>query len=342
MRTYRIILYHFLYWLLYESLCLFFLYISHGERADFLNDDRLIDLGLLTLTAVLSFYGSYYFLFSRYLANKRLKTFIITGLFLSLFSAAISTAIVSVIFYSAVSFFPGTVITLTLLAGFFVCAVINAIAATALRGVLHWWEDIRVKEALEKKNLATELEALKSQLQPHFLFNTINNIDVLIGIEPAKASQYLQHLSRMLRFILYRGKLISIPLEEEIQFIRDYIALQQIRKINPGWISLQTENSNKELFIAPLLFLPFIENACKYADTSNGGETVHINIILQGTRLVFTCKNNFIAQEQTDKGSGGLGLILSRQRMELSYPNRHHLEITATADTFTIHCTIDL
>lgn len=342
MYRYRTVAYHLVYWLLYESLCVFFLYISRGEQQDFFNGDAKEDLLFLSITALLSFYGFYFFLFPRFLAKRELKIFIIAGLMISLTSSFIVTSIIALLFYSALSFLPGADVLSTLLAGFFICALINGIAATALRGVLHWWQDIRIKEALEKKNLLTELEALKSQLQPHFLFNTINNIDVLIGIEPAKASLYLQQLSSMLRFILYRGKLPTIPLEEEIQFIRDYVALQQIRKVYPGWVNLQTEGIHTGLSIAPLLLLPFIENACKYADTSINTEVVRISIVTKANTLIFICRNLFTETPHADKDSGGLGLTLNRQRLELSYPKRHHLEIIRTTNTFTVQCTIEL
>jgi two-component system LytT family sensor kinase len=342
MQRYRTVLYHLIYWLLYESLCVFFIYISSGEKPDFFNGDAKEDLLFLNIASLISFYGFYFFLFPRFLAKRKLKIFIIAGLMISLASSLVVTSIIAFLFYSALSFLPGAGVLGALLAGFFMCALINGIAATALRGVLHWWQDIRIKEALEKKNLLTELEALKSQLQPHFLFNTINNIDVLIGIEPAKASLYLQQLSRMLRFILYRGKQPTIPLEEEIQFVRDYIALQQIRKVYPGWVILQTEGIHTGLSIAPLLLLPFIENACKYADTSKNSEAVWVSIVIKANTVIFACRNLFAEMPHTDEDGGGLGLALSRQRLELTYSNRHHLEIIRTTNTFTVQCTIDL
>ncbi|MFT3827647.1 MAG: sensor histidine kinase [Chitinophagaceae bacterium] len=343
MKRYHIILYHLLYWLLYESVCFFFIYISRGERATFFDEDVLLNLGLLTLTALASFYGSYCLLFPRYLAKKQLKAFAIAGLVLLLISSFIPIACITAIVYWKISFLLEPSVFFILQAGFFVCALINGIAATALRGVLHWWQDIRVKEALEKKNLETELESLKSQLQPHFLFNTINNIDILIGIDPAKASLYLQQLARMLRFILYRGKQQMILLEEEIRFIQDYVALQQIRKTQTDWITLYAEGIRSDLFIPPLLFLPFIENACKYAVTSNNKEAaISIRIITENNKLVFTCSNFYNEKTAAEKNGSGLGLTLSKQRMQLMYPDRHHLEITRAKDTFTVQCTVEL
>ncbi len=345
MRRRNTFLFHLAYWLLYESTCLFFLFISKGEPKDFPDADAWTDLLVFSIAAVLSFYATYYLLFPRYLAKKRATPFIIGALVVCLASAGITAAVTQFLFYTAVSFFLDTSTMLILLAGFFVCSLVNAIAATALRGALHWYHDIRVKEAMERKKQEAEIQTLKSRLPPHFLFNTLNNIDVLIGIEPAKASQYLQQLSRMLRFLLYRGQQGSIHLSEEIAFIRDYIQLESIRKADRHIIRFTVDdpdNMAEEYQVLPLIFLPFIENACKYAVTGKEQPAVDIHMQILDGSVVFNCFNtcSTVANDSTE--AGGLGLKLTKQRLDLGYHGLHHLDISHTAGTFTVHCRIKL
>jgi sensor histidine kinase YesM len=341
MNRYAVFTGHLLYWVLYGCLCIFLLFLGRGGKNMFLDEDVLVYLFVCLLTAMLSFYPFYRIWFLRYLAQRKLKAFIIAGLLTgACVSLFITVLIIGILYYFT------NVIEKALIWPFFIVfflySLVHGIAATGLRGFFHWYLELRAKEALQKKNLETELALLKGQLQPHFLFNTINNIDVLIGKDPAKASVYLQQLSGMLRYMLYKGAMDSIPLEEEIQFVRYYIELQKIRKTSDDWIKLEVEGDVSELRIAPLLFLPFIENALKHGVTDEGTEPILIQLQTKGRVVTFYCRNNYSFNKVASAVGNGLGLPLVRQRMELLYSGRYSLEVQALHNTFIVKCSINL
>jgi len=330
------------YWALYESLCIFLLYLSHSESLDLLNDDQYTNLLLLNMAAVPVFYGVYFFSFTRYMPVKRIGDFVKSILLLSLAGGVLSTAVVNVLFYSAMSRLPGTGVNAVLLCGYSICALINAIAATAVKSFLYWWNDIRAKEILTRRNLESELNTLKAQLQPHFLFNTLNNIDVLIGMDPQKASSYLQQLSRMLRYVLYSGRKEIIPLEDEISFLQDYVMLQRIRKEDTSWIDFKVSGSAEGIALAPLLFQPYIENAFKYVSSIDGEPKVKILLEVEGNCVRFQCENSCAGEKVAAAEQQGIGLNLAAQRLTLLYQTNHRLEVKQTPGTFFVNCTIDL
>jgi len=179
---------------------------------------------------------------------------------------------------------------------------------------------------LEKHALKTELELLKSQINPHFLFNTINNIDTLILQNPEQASQYLNELADLLRFMLYEVKDEEIDLLKEITYIEKYIRLQKIRSVNPNFISLQVNGDFENQKIAPLLFIPLIENAFKHVPDKTANDGIQINFEISPDSLRFNCRNKFISDDRRPKNEG-IGLNIIAQRLKLLYENRHQIEV---------------
>ena len=118
-------------------------------------------------------------------------------------------------------------------------AFVNGIIGLVIRGFISWFNDIKIKESLSQKNFEMELNLIKSQINPHFLFNTLNNIDVLIEKDPPKASLYFNKLSAIMRFMLYETKTDKIPLAKELDYITQYIDLQKIRHANPDFVFLK-------------------------------------------------------------------------------------------------------
>ena len=143
-------------------------------------------------------------------------------------------------------------------------AAIHGVMALVIHGFVRWYDEIKLKKELSQKNYEIELALIKSQLNPHFLFNTINNIDVLISKDPGKASDYLNKLSDLLRYLLYEAKTEKIPLREELKYLEKYLELQRIRTSNPNYVDLEITGRADNLKIDPMIFLPFIENAFKH------------------------------------------------------------------------------
>ncbi len=226
--------------------------------------------------------------------------------------------------------------------GFSFMAGLNGLVGTLLRGFVTWYTDIRVRESLEKETLKTQLELLKAQLQPHFLFNTLNNIDMLIQEDTKLASSYLNYLSEMLRYMLYKSSQDLVPVEQELEFVKQYLELQKIRTTNGHFAEFSVKGTTSGLLIAPLLFLPFLENAFKYAANKKISKAISLKINITNQGLVFSCRNLVSCPEPPSENKGGLGLRLVRKRLELLYKDRYDLTIESTETHYDVYLRIEL
>jgi two-component system LytT family sensor kinase len=217
-----------------------------------------------------------------------------------------------------------------------------AITALFLKGFITWVLDIKYKEQLEKNNLENNLALLKARINPHFLFNTLNNIDVLIEKDPATASTYLKKLSDILRFTLYESPLATITLQKEVNYIEQYIELQKIRTSNKSFVTFDAGEVTDDMRVAPMLFIPFIENAFKYSTNKKIDNAINIRLATQGNTITFDCVNIYDETQQITSEDGGLGLELIKNRLELLYPNNYKLHIAKTADHFTVNLALTL
>lgn len=341
-----VILLHIGYWVLYLLLLLLFILfieagniktVSQGQQRIF---DMLKMMSALTLIpGIVGFYSFYTLLFDRYLAKKRIVALCIAGLVSSLVAGLTGLTGTSI---AGKNIFINTNFNAIFFIGLFmtVLAIIHGIIALVMKGFIRWYADIKIKEALQQKNFETELALVKSQLSPHFLFNTINNIDVLIEKDSTKASAYLNKLSHIMRFMLYETKTEWIPLQKEITYIEKYIDLQKIRTANQKYIVYSTEGDGSNWLIAPMLFIPFIENAFKHSVNKKTDAAIVINISVNDQVLAFFCDNHFGDLPAADHDEGGLGNDLIEKRLQLLYPGKHHLQITKENNIFKVHLTI--
>jgi LytS/YehU family sensor histidine kinase len=209
------------------------------------------------------------------------------------------------------------------------------------RGFLSWYADIRVKEQLIRKNLQSELALLKAQVNPHFLFNTINNIDILIGKDPVTASRYLKQLSEMMRFMLYETSYELIPLKKELEYISKYIELQKIRTSNEKYVNLSVSGKSENLLVAPAIFIPFIENSFKHSTNKKIEDAINISIEIADNDISFTCSNYFDSARSFIQDKSGLGIDLIKQRLQLLYGDRQKLEIIKHDNLFEVRLKIN-
>lgn len=203
-------------------------------------------------------------------------------------------------------------------------------------------ERAREASALKSENLETELKFLKSQINPHFLFNALNNIYTLAYIEADEAPDLILKLSDMLRYILYDCTSQEVPIDKEINYLQNYVELQRLKTdeldiaINIGEFATQTQ-------IAPMLFIPFIENSFKHSkieDTQQGW--LKLNLWAEANQIHFKLANSKPTKEFTKDKVGGIGLQNVKRRLELLYPHRHQLSIENAAEKFEVNLTIRL
>ncbi len=228
-----------------------------------------------------------------------------------------------------------TIITMTLIST--VCGGI----AMVINGFITWYNEIKLKEALTEKNHAMEMALVRSQLDPHLLFNTINNIDTLILKNPESASAYLNKLSEILRFVLYETKGDKILLSQEIAYIEKYIALQKIRTSNENYVHFQVTGNPGGRTVAPVVFIPFIENAFKHTYNKKLDNAISITLDIYPDRIDMTCVNKLDAKTTSPPNkNGGLGHELAQKRLDLIYHGKHTLSIQKNEDQYTVRLTI--
>jgi len=219
---------------------------------------------------------------------------------------------------------------------FFVCSI--AMAVKLVRS------NMRQKEAAQeiiKKKLETELQFLKAQTNPHFLFNTLNNIYALARKKSDATADVVMKLSKLLRFMLYESQKQTIPIADEMHVLDDYIELERIRYSERLKIDFTRAVDNELQAIAPLILLPFVENAFKHgASESRFNSYVRIDLKLQQGQLYFMCENSKAAEiTGTDTDKIGLGNI--KRQLELIYPG-HTLEISNENNYFKVTLKLNL
>lgn len=203
------------------------------------------------------------------------------------------------------------------------------------------WRTVRAeKEVAEKEQLKTELAFLKSQVNPHYLFNTINDIYSLTQQQSEEAPEALLKLSELLRYMLRESDDPYVPLANEIAYLNNVIELQKIGQKGNSFIDFKVIGQIEQQKIAPLILINFIENAFKHGVFRNPETPIQILIAIEGQSLHFHLRNqiNLVKKDKT----GGIGLVNVQRRLALIYPNRHALLIDQQTDTFICDLKIDL
>lgn len=218
------------------------------------------------------------------------------------------------------------------------------IVISVLTGIISFVRFVLTKKKiadLENKKLKVELNLIKNQINPHFFFNTLNNMYGLSVENSPKVPEIILKLSELLRYSLYESSEDSVLLKNEIKFIKNYIQLQQLRISN---LRLEEEYSidNEQYMIAPHILIIFIENAFKHG-VDSGIDNPYIKISLNASKsnLTFVVKNNFTKPSNINK-FGGIGLQNALRHLNISYPNTHHLESSTTNNEYIITLQIEL
>lgn len=342
MKKSAVIFLHAGYWFLYETLFTVFFFLSRTASLSAFEswDDWLALLATVTVAGAASFYAFYLWLVPRYLTTGRIKAFLGSGLAVSLAVAVLSTVlfslVITVLFFALFQKLDFLLFTFQdqvwLATWFTLVTVVNGILGTIIRGFITWYADIHEKQLLANSKLQAELALLKAQINPHFLFNTLNNIDILIEHDPHTASLYLNKLSDLLRYVLYETQTEWIPLAKELEYIHKYIDLQRIRTANEDFVSLKADGPTNDIMIPPMILVPYIENAFKFATNKKSTGAIRISISVTGSQLRFQCINNMDKQLPEHSGNhNGLGNSLLKQRLDLLYPGNYQLD-THTAE----------
>ena len=218
--------------------------------------------------------------------------------------------------------------------------VLMVLLAAGLRHVMRANEREMQFEEERRKTVEAELTWLKHQLNPHFLFNTLNNISSLTQIDPDKAQESIGQLSDLLRYALYDSEAEKVPLASEIDFMDNYIDLMALRCNDQTKVEKHLEAPARPVEVAPLLFISLVENAFKHGVNARYPSFVKVSMRMDGDDLVFACDNSLFEKQGTDRIGSGIGLENMKRRLELLYPGRYTYEQDATDDTYHVKVTL--
>ena len=237
------------------------------------------------------------------------------------------------IHYSGPYYFSGGAVTLFLIA---------FVVSTGGKVLKQWFSAEEIKEEISKQQLEMELNLLKTQVNPHFLFNTLNSIYSLAIANNQKTADAVIKLSRIMRYTLEDCKGKDVELQQEIDFINSYIELQKLRLTNNNSICFTANGNISTARIAPFVFIPFIENAFKYGISTHRSSSINASIKAEHNKVIFTCANDYQANTVQRQESTGMGINNARRRLELLYNKRHELSILSDDNRFSVSLTINL
>lgn len=301
---------------------------------------------------ILIFYLNYSLLVPKLLLNKKIVLFVIVSSAFILFSTYISRFIappeehIRELIASKIQlhqrlnihkfdpkdrFFKGVQI--------LVIVLLFAVSAS-VRLVTEWYKNEKLNALIETQKINTELSFLKTQLNPHFLFNTLNSIYSLANKKSDHTTDAIITLSELMRYMLYETDKKCVPLKNEIEYIKNYISLQILRLKDSSGVRFNV-HGNLEHYIEPLLLISFIENAFKYGTDYTGKTNINIQIIVEEMKLILKI-SNYISLNEKNKPNSGIGLENIKSRLNLLYPNSHVLKIEESDELYSVELLLNL
>ena len=334
-------LWHVLFWIV-----MYLGYVvSYGGygKGDYYNE-ALINAILLPVR-ILFTYTMLYYILPQFLLKKKYKNFILATLVHAfLFGLSIWLVFRNIIYiedYACYNDYP-----IIYLHKIFVAIIGNyGIPLTAMIFKLFkwWYLDQQYKTELEHEKLASELKYLKSQIHPHFLFNTLNNLYALTLRNSGEASDVVLKLSNLLDYMLYHSKSETVKLEKELGILESYIELEKIRYGERLNLEYNVIGDASTIEVAPLILFPFIENAFKHgASADRANPVIKINVEIENSYVILQVMNSLPPERKPeDNGKEGIGLKNIRRQLDLIYPFNHTLEVGKVSNTYKVYLKID-
>lgn len=217
---------------------------------------------------------------------------------------------------------------------------IAAAVATTIRLAMRWQKAETARKDAEAAQMDAELSNLRSQINPHFLLNTLNNIYALTAFDQSKAQDAIQELSKMLRYILYDCQEPMVPLKDEVSFLENYVNLMRLRLPEAVEVSFQSSVVNPQMAVAPMVFISLVENAFKHGISPTEPSFVHIDIQADQQQITCDISNSNHPKTAADHSGHGIGLQQVQRRLELAYPKRYTWQRDVTDDGKVYHSRI--
>ena len=317
-----------------------FLYPFLFDYADISDKNTVLRIFLLTFFQIVLFYFNSLVLIPKFLAPKKILIYLIIVI---LIISLITGFSLIVEYFSNPDYHKSGwkyyhFLYNTILLSLLVWGLSSGLKITA-----EWFRNERMKREMENQKITAELLNLKSQINPHFLFNSLNSIYSLSNKNPDKRSaQAIVKLSDMMLYMLYESSENTVALEKEIEYLNNYIELQRLRLKEGIPVVFNISGEINDKVIAPLLLIPFVENAFKHGISYQNDSFITIELKVGDDFLNFKTTNSISADVIEKEKSSGIGLENVRRRLEVLYPNRHKLEIVKSDSIFSIELQIQL
>ncbi|CAN5866579.1 histidine kinase [soil metagenome] len=340
-RRQRVLWLHLSFWAVYLS---FFLYrISYFQREGEFGWSSILFLAAIQMffTLVIA-YANYFYLLPRFLESKNLGRYLLE--FFLPFALLMFLRVHAERFF--IDGFSGqlahlytTRFVVQVVVGTFFIVVFVAM----IRFAVDWFEFETKKKEVENEKLASELNFLKAQIKPHFLFNTLNNLYFLAYSQSPNTTEVIEKLSQMMRYMIYESNHALVPLTKEIEYMQNYISLERLRLNNEIPICFEVKGNPDQVMIVPLILITFLENAFKHGVSANNPAAwVKIKIQTTDGGCVYTVENSKLPPSAEPAEKSGIGLQNVRRRLDLIYPGRYRLEVEDHPDRYAVQLNLRL
>ncbi|MGB4773587.1 MAG: histidine kinase [Daejeonella sp.] len=330
----------FLHAVVWLAILLFFLFVTGNGSFAYRNFVVIVYFGLINIGL---FYTNYLFLLPQFFNRKKYWYFALAALTLVL--------VVGFFKYGLASFYEDIVLIRGAKKQYYVTfheyyissifvSSLFIFLSTALKFTVDWFVNESVRSNLENEKLNAELAFLKSQINPHFLFNSLNNIYSLAYQKSTKTAEAILKLSEIMRYMLYESNDDKVDLSKELTYLQNYMELQKLRFKDGAFVELDIKGETSNQTIMPLVLISFVENAFKHGVATDEQNPIRITIQITEGKLFFRVVNKKGTHNKDE--TGGIGLLNVQRRLDLLYKNKHHLQIENGTSFYTCELYLDL
>ncbi len=340
-QRHRILFIHLSFWCVYFSFFYYqFTFPKHGQEPNWATAffDVFFQVSCMATIA----YSNYFYYLPRFLQHKKLFQYL-AGL------AVPFTVVVVVLVHGKRWIVDGYTYKAFYLYSdrFTVSCVLSTLFIVVFVGLLKfvedWFELEAKKKELENETLMAELRFLKAQINPHFLFNTLNNLYYLAFTNSPNTTEVIAKLSQMMRYMIYDSNHNKVPLTKEIEYMENYISLEELRLNNEIPIHFEVVGELNGISIVPLILITFLENAFKHGVSNNAKESyIKIKVEVQHQECWYSVENSKIPKNTNNEEKSGIGLQNVKRRLELSYPNQYDLKIEDSEKKYCVNLKLNL
>ncbi len=329
------ILIHVIYWFYMINQFLYPWYINRTEN--YFWTDFVVNITL----NLINFYA-FYFIIPFLLRNRNIFLSIFAGAFF-LFIIAVARYYIQVLFWKEIIHLPPKEM-MNLNEWFYAglrLSIISGAYALLIKFAIDWFDTQKLKAELINQTQSSELALLRSQVNPHFLFNTLNNIYSLVCKKSPDAPEAIMKLSSIMRYMLYDANTDKVLLEKEIEYLKSFIELQKLRIKQINFVELRIKGAVGNKTIAPMLLIPFVENAFKHGSKTGPLPGIQIHMVIDPHKFLFEITNNLKKNFIGSKDNlGGTGLQNIKRRLEILYPGKYTLETTQKKNLYRVNLSI--